>query len=147
MLTASVSYGQDTSLDRRAFLDAANAVASVVSSEYFDAAVGQRAAVHLREFATATTVADGSPAGLASIMTRELYAVTSDKHLAVTVRPALAPSTPTPAEARARRAAFENYGFRKVAILDGNIGYLDIRSFYRIDEARSTLDAAMRFLG
>ena len=145
-LTSSVSYGQDTSLDRRAFLDAAESVASVVSTEYFDAAVGQRAAAHLREFAAATTVGDGSPARLASIMTRELYAVTSDKHLAVSVRPAATPSAPAPAEARAKRAAFENYGFRAVTILDGNIGYLDIRTFYRIDEARSTLDAAMRFL-
>ena len=68
MLTSNVSYGQDKALDRRAFLDAAESIASVVSSEYFDAAVGGRAAAHLREFAAGVNIGDGSPARLASIM-------------------------------------------------------------------------------
>jgi len=147
LLHSSVSSGQDSTLDRRAFLDAVESVATVVSSEYFDAAVGQRAAAHLREFAAASPTAEGTPVTLASIMTRELYAATRDKHLAVVAtRRSATPSAPTPAEIRARRAASENFGFRDVAILDGNIGYLDIRTFYRIDEARATLDAAMQLL-
>ena len=146
ILAPSVSYGQDRTLDRRAFLDAVESVANVVSSEYFDASVGERAAAHLREFAAAAPIGDEPPARLAAIMTRELYATTKDKHLAVTVKPFVTTSGPTPAESRARRAAFENYGFRDVSILESNIGYLDIRTFYRIDEAGSTLDAAMRFL-
>ena len=147
MLLSSVTFGQDTTLDRRAVLDAVDSVATVVSNEYFDASVGQRAAAHLREFADAAPLAEQTPAALASIMTRELYAVTADKHLFVAAahRPPT-PSAPAPADARARRAAFENFGFRDVAILEGNIGYLDVRTFYRIDEARATLDAAMRFL-
>jgi hypothetical protein len=147
MLLSSVSFGQDRTLDRRAVLDTVDSIATVVSNEYFDASVGQRAAAHLREFADAASLAEQTPAALASIMTRELYAVTADKHLFVAAahRPATQ-SAPAPAEARARRAAFENFGFRDVAILEGNIGYLDVRTFYRIDEARATLDAAMRFL-
>jgi len=147
MLLSGVSDGQDRTLDRRAVLEAVDSIATVVSTEYFDETVGQRAAAHLREFAAASPIADATPAALASIMTRELYAATRDKHLAVAAtRLPATKSAPTSSEARTRRAAFENFGFRDVAILEGNIGYLDVRAFYRIDEARATLDAAMQFL-
>jgi len=39
-----------------------------------------------------------------------------------------------------------NFGFRKIEILDGNIGYLDLCSFSEADEAYETAAGAMSFL-
>jgi len=39
-----------------------------------------------------------------------------------------------------------NFGFHKIEILEGNIGYLDLRRFYHTDNASETAVAAMNFL-
>ncbi|XQF91761.1 hypothetical protein ACOBV8_20110 (plasmid) [Pseudoalteromonas espejiana] len=40
----------------------------------------------------------------------------------------------------------DNYGFKKVEMLDGNIGYLDIRVFSDSHLGGETLENAMKFL-
>ncbi|UXI68220.1 S41 family peptidase [Tahibacter amnicola] len=40
-----------------------------------------------------------------------------------------------------------NYGFEKLEILPGNIGYLKLNKFFPDDEARNTADHALGFLG
>jgi hypothetical protein len=143
----NTATAQESTLDRQAIVNAASAIAKVVSDEYFDPQAGARAATHLREYAVQTRETFATPDGLASAPTRELYASTRDKHLAVSVsRGDPSPAAPSPAETRARRAARENFWFRDVGILDDNVGYLDIRTFYRLNEARDTLDAALRFV-
>jgi len=142
---------QQTALDPQTVSEAVSSIAKVVSDEYFDPAVGERAAAHLREYVAHTTEPFATTNRLAAAVTRELYAATHDKHLAVTVvaPPAAsgsATSGATAAELRAARGARENFGFRQVSILDGNVGYIDLRTFYRLDEARATVDAAMRFV-
>jgi C-terminal processing protease CtpA/Prc len=54
----------------------------------------------------------------------------------------------TAAEREQEREALraENFGFRSVSILAGNVGYLDLRNFRRADLARETALAAMSFL-
>lgn len=44
------------------------------------------------------------------------------------------------------RTRFRNFGFEKVEILDGNIGYLNLRAFYPPENAGETAVAAMNFL-
>ena len=46
-------------------------------------------------------------------------------------------------EARGRR---ENFGVQRVEILAGNVGYLNLTAYYRPDEVRDTLSAAMQTL-
>jgi tetratricopeptide (TPR) repeat protein len=45
-----------------------------------------------------------------------------------------------------RRMRAENYGFVRVEVLEGNVGYLDFRFFAPVEEARETAAAAMRLL-
>jgi C-terminal processing protease CtpA/Prc len=40
----------------------------------------------------------------------------------------------------------QNYGFKKVEILSGNIGYIDLTGFFRKDNAEATVASAMGFL-
>ena len=80
-------------------------------------------------------------------LTEDLRSVSHDLHLAVL----WAPEPPAPeadeltAEdlARMRR---DNYGFRRVERLAGNVGYLKLDSFERADLGGATAVAAMGFL-
>jgi retinol-binding protein 3 len=45
-----------------------------------------------------------------------------------------------------RRNQRQNFGFKEVKILDGNIGYLDLRGFFDTDHGGETAVAAMNFL-
>jgi C-terminal processing protease CtpA/Prc len=81
------------------------------------------------------------------MLTRDLFEVTKDKHLAVGIVPdrsAAVISTATDdREARARRT---NFGVQAVEVLAGNVGYLNLTAFHRPEEAREALSAAMRRL-
>lgn len=114
--------------------------------------IGQKCANHL-----ASRMAEGSfdtvsdPEGFARLLTEELYSVTHDKHLRIRTRP----RTESAAEAddpflrayRQRQSAKEgNFGFAKAELLDGNVGYVDIRWFPPIEAARPTASAAMKFV-
>jgi hypothetical protein len=84
-----------------------------------------------------------SPAEFAEAITRGLQEITGDLHLRVfppsdQVRRARSSS---PAGMRAN-----NYGLKRVEVLDGNVGYIDVRGFSGEPEALERIDAAMAFL-
>jgi C-terminal processing protease CtpA/Prc len=86
---------------------------------------------------------------LAVRLTTDLRSVNSDKHLGVSViRPRTA-DEPVPAArqedhlAEARRS---NFGFQKVEILEGNVGYLELNAFVPLELGRDTAAGAMAFL-
>ena len=84
--------------------------------------------------------------------------VSKDKHTGFAYNPAMAEDIRTMmGQSEAERAKVrerqlgesrrDNFGFRKVEQLDGNIGYLDFREFASPDEAGPTAIAALNFLG
>lgn len=96
---------------------------------------------------------------LASALTNDLRTASKDLHLLVTYNPALEralknapplPSVelpelpPTPEQLTRNRQA--NYDFRKLEILNGNVGYLELRSFVDLNQSKDTAAAAMNFL-
>jgi len=87
-----------------------------------------------------------SETNLARRLTEDLRAISKDKHLGVTLAPKKAGGTahgPMPTGAEMRH---ENYAFRKVEILPGNIGYLKFDLFMDEDEAKKTGAGALAFL-
>jgi retinol-binding protein 3 len=123
----------------------------MIEQEYFDPAVG--AAVHAalrRSLAEGRYAGADSDAALAQLVNRDLFAATRDKHLNVEARldiPAQRErSAPQAEESRAMEVRRSNGGVRAVQILPGNVGYLDLSSFLRPEEAREPMATAMRFL-
>ncbi|RPI22667.1 MAG: peptidase [Acidobacteria bacterium] len=87
-------------------------------------------------------------------LTNDLQAVSKDKHLRVSYsfearpKPPENEGPPSPEE-RARFLKFArsvNFGFEKIERLEGNVGYLDLRSFMGTELAGETAVAAMNFL-
>ncbi|MEM9680853.1 MAG: S41 family peptidase [Bacteroidota bacterium] len=95
---------------------------------------------------------------LANQLTEDLRSVSKDKHLQVIYNPSIiARENARTDEDRANEEAEwiqtlirhlerDNYGFREVKILEGNVGYLDIREFNDPQYGGATLTNAMQFL-
>lgn len=152
-----------------------NAVAGRIRDLYFDPAAGDRIADGLEaESAAGAFDALTDPRDLAAALSRRLRPL--DAHFNVAFDPN-APTGPGPGPRPAVRAAGlppattttgepvrpvarpanpaearGHYGFRKVEILPGNIGYIDLRQFSNIDfdnpadPARRAADAALTFV-
>lgn len=95
------------------------------------------------------------PQQLASTLTADLQAVSKDKHLRVSFAPqqiAEQQQAVSPEDSIAflnryiDRMKRDNFGFKEVKIMAGNIGYLDLRSFSNVEYAGPTAVAAMNFL-
>ena len=121
-----------------------------MQDNYFDSALAGQIADSLRR-----RLADGeydiliTPKSLAEKLTGELFDLTRDKHLVVSVK-ATTESQTGSAHAndvdRTKRGQMENFGVQRVEILNGNVGYLNLISFYRPEEAGSAIAAAMHLV-
>jgi hypothetical protein len=124
-------------------------VADIVAREYMDGTVAIRLADALRRRLGAGQYSDlPTPDALAKQLTRDLAAESQDKHLAVTLLRGSSPtaSASTRISTRDENVRRANGGVRRVDILPGNVGYLNLVSFWRPEEAREPIGAAMRLL-
>ena len=128
-------------------------IAAAVRDSYVIPEAGQRMAELLRR-----QLASGAYDGLATLdaftekLTEDLRSVSHDKHLAVGWDPTPPPpetEEPPDADFEARMAAMmrrDNYCFRKVERLAGNVGYLKLDCFAPAELGGGTAAAAMGFL-
>lgn len=129
-----------------------NGVAAVIEENYFDASRAARIATDLRsaaargEFDTLR-----NPRELATALTARLEP--HDRHFNVQwSAPSAAPTTEPALTPAAFPPARGNYGVRRVEVLPGNIGYLDLRAFadFAFGEpdqpARRAIEAALQLL-
>lgn len=136
--------------------DRVESVAQAIEGGYFDAVQGARIAAQLRaaaargEFETFT-----DPRDLAAALTARLRSL--DGHFRVDWQAPDAPRRVSNAGARREAPAADpgrrvNYGIRRVEILPGNIGYLDLREFAHFEygradaPARRAIEAALQLL-
>jgi len=95
------------------------------------------------------------PQEFATTLTTDLRAISNDKHLRVMFAPeriAEQKQSVTPEDSIKLLNRYingmkrDNFGFKEVKILGGNVGYLDLRSFSNVEYAGETAVAAMNFL-
>lgn len=145
----SLAAAQDTASTVRA-------LGEVLKREYIDIDVASKADAALQRALAEGRYANAStPEALVPLLNRDLRDVTHDKHIWVEIvpppapPPAEPPAARSPADADAARAEGvrrSNAGVRRVEILRGNVGYLDLSNFFRPEEARDTIVLAMRLL-
>jgi hypothetical protein len=121
---------------------------------YFDRAVAEKIAAHVRERQKAGAYdALDDPAEFARLLTIHLREVNADLHLSVRYSPEpmperRAPSQPTPAEITAQRdrAAAVNFGFTELKMLRARVGYVRFDAFHPVRWSKPMLDTALAFL-
>ena len=126
-------------------------LAKALRDRYVFPDVGAQAAQKIEQQAAGGAYAGLGRPQLAEALTRDLREVAHDKHLGVMARPprgaAAAPSREQREAEELRRMARDNFGVRKVEILPGNVGYLDLRFFPPAAAGGPTAIAAMNVLG
>ncbi len=92
-----------------------------------------------------------SAKALSELLTKQLYEVAHDKHLAVNYHSQTIPPMPaglpqgiSPTFLRMLKKG--NFGFEKVERLSGNIGYLQVKGFIGSEVGGAVVEGAMRFL-
>jgi len=130
-----------------------------MTEKYVDAEIGQDMARHVlsrHEEGAYDAAADVN--SFCSALTSDLRSISNDNHLFVFYSPEEAREVAADKELlpeeeieEIKKQAYEsarreNFGFRKVEILDGNVGYLDLDFFSSIENGADTAVAAMAFL-
>jgi C-terminal processing protease CtpA/Prc len=88
----------------------------------------------------------------AAALTESVQSVNKDKHMRIRVNPSYEAQPNTPERRieeqldRIERSREWSYGFNTVKILEGNIGYLDLRGFAGLENAQTSADAAMALM-
>jgi len=138
-----------TKLEGKALEAAIEELASVVEQHYVFPEPAHAMAENLRARLWQGAYELPDLDALAARLTSDLRGVQHDLHLSVVRLPPRAVAEPDPA-ARRRQAEDDarrsNFGFTKVEILDGNVGYLELRGFLPAEVARDSAAAAMAFL-
>ncbi len=99
---------------------------------------------HFEQFETDETFAEA--------LTESVQSINKDKHMRIRAnrRYEAAPNTPEhrieEQLARIERSRRQNYGFSSVQLLEGNVGYLDLRGFAGLESGKEHADAAMALL-
>lgn len=130
-------------------------VLDALSSKYVFPELAAKMVAAVKEHAKKKEYDDiASSQQLAQKLTEHLQAVSRDKHLRVVFRAESLPAhfdedkPPTPEQMEEMRTeeGSVNFGFECVRRLEGNIGYLDLRSFTPPDLSADVSGAAMKFL-
>ena len=131
----------------------AGGVATAYAQRYVYPSRGAAAASLLRTNASAGTYDHLQDAALAARLTADLRSVLHDLHAYVRYAPDVLPPAgtseqPNPEEVAAQRERerMHGYGIARVAVLPGNVGYLDLRAFAGDPKTIDALDGAMRVL-
>jgi C-terminal processing protease CtpA/Prc len=99
------------------------------------------------------SITDGAVFG--QVLTRDLQSVSSDKHLRVNFNPEysarlkeMEEKNVNPEEEKefVENMKYENFAFKKVERLDGNIGYIDFRNFAPSKYSKDVVAATMEFI-
>lgn len=134
-----------------------DSISNILANSYVFPDVGEKISKHLKDKGSSGAYSEISdPIKFAQILTEDVRAINNDKHLRVSFAPEriaewsidLSPEDSMAVVERERRVAHaNNYGFKEVKILDGNIGYLNLTAFYGVSEKSGSIaEAAMNFL-
>lgn len=125
------------------------AIAVALEDNYVFPDIGAKMAAMLREKAAQDAyIGKAAPGDFARTVTEDLRDICKDKHLGVRLgeRPDFHGGGPMRRRGSAEDARRENYGFRQVELLPGNIGYIRFDEFNPSEDAMQTAAAAMAFV-
>lgn len=131
-------------------------IAELMKANYVFPKKGEEMAEQLTSHLSSGTYNSiNDPVKFANLLTEQLIDITQDKHIRVRFAPEVVKSIENEstddgaqqeAEKRLQQLKRVNFGFEKIDILAGNIGYLKLNNFFDTETAGDTAVAAMNFL-
>jgi retinol-binding protein 3 len=160
LLLSSFAFAQEKVLiDAKTKKEVVNKVAKIMQEKYVFADIGEKMAKHILQLdkkCAYDSFSEVKP--FCTKLTSDLREISNDKHIFVFYSPeetyqvkAFKKNLPEEEIKKINDLSFENdrrknFGFRKVEILDGNIGYLDLQYFASADIFEEKLIGVMNFL-
>jgi len=134
-----------------------DSISNILEREYVFADIGLQISEHLKmKLSSGNYKGITDPFEFANVLTEDVRSINKDLHLRVNFNPQMITQQQNNITAADSLAYMEeqikagkraNHGFQEVKILEGNIGYLNLRGFYGVDEySGATAEAAMNFL-
>lgn len=138
-------------LDKETRVRVVESIGAELEANYVFPDVAAKCAKHLvSELAAGKYDSFTTNGSFANRLTEDLQTISKDLHMRVMHQPERAQvQREDPFRARQQRLEAmrkANYGFEKVEIMNGNVGYLDLRSFSDLGHGRKTAAAAMAYL-
>ena len=147
---------QASTVDKKEQTEVIEAISKQLQDNYIFPKVANKMATHIRkQHKKGKYKKLLKPKEFANQLTKDLLSISKDKHIRVMFNPEAiarqnqavsAEEQETLRQNHIKQAKKNNFGFNEVKILNGNIGYLDLRSFSDTSYASETAVAAMNFL-
>lgn len=123
----------------------------IIENYVFPEIAEQNAAYIQKQLATGKYNEINYASELATQLTKDLQYVNHDKHMEVRVNKLQKPKSEhkqsgNPYLDYLKQEQKENYGFKKIEILEGNVGYIDFRYFSGFDAAKDTVDGILKVI-
>ncbi|MEL7222684.1 MAG: S41 family peptidase [Bacteroidota bacterium] len=128
-------------------------LSQLMNDRYVFPEVAQQTATHLsKQLAAGHFDQFEDDESFAKALTESVQSINKDKHMRIRANPPYVAPANTPERiieerlSRISRSRRGNYGFNTVQVLEGNVGYLDLRGFAGLENAQASADAAMKLL-
>jgi retinol-binding protein 3 len=151
----TLTAGSDK-MDAETKTSAINKIADLLDKNYVFTEVGKQMGELVKsKLKTGEYDKIEDPMQFCMLVTQDLQSVSKDKHVNLRINPQMAeqlmkqPSEPTDTTIpifQLDDMKRNNYGFRKIEILPGNIGYINLTGFNTMRNTKPTLTAAMKFI-
>jgi hypothetical protein len=151
IITASLMHAQSATLDQATGRAVIERVLKEIAAGYIfsEKAPDIAQEIHKREGSGAYDTASGEE--FARRLTKDLQSAAHDLHFEIDYFSEVLPQEPTASAGPTREERFDagkddNYGFRKIEILKGNVGFIAFDTFHRAEAIGQALAAAMDFV-
>ena len=146
----------NTSLDSKTKSEAVNKIAKLLDENYVFPDKAKQMGDYIKsQLKNSTYDTINDPMLFAELLTMDLQSITHDKHLRIAFNPEAVKELK---ELEKKTGSFddepmfieqmkrENYGFKEIKILPGNIGYIDFRNFAPSKISKQTVASVMNFV-
>jgi C-terminal processing protease CtpA/Prc len=151
---SSAAQSKDVEINMEQRKEVVERISNIIIENYVFPKVAQKNASFLQKQFKSGQYSGLTDAGkFAEKLTIDLQKINHDKHMVVRVKK---PQKTLPEQnkkqsispylAYLKQEQKENYGFKKIEILEGNIGYVDFRYFSGFDLAKETVDGVLKVI-
>ncbi|MEH6395151.1 S41 family peptidase [Pseudoalteromonas sp.] len=152
VIFSSVTQSKSIELNKEQRKEVIEGISKIIIENYVFPKVAQKNANFIQEqFKSGKyrEIIDASK--FAEQLTIDLQKINHDKHMEVRVKK---PQKSQPEQMQSsnpyleylKQEQKENYGFKKIEILEGNVGYIDFRYFSGFDSAKETVDGVLKVI-
>ncbi len=152
VIFSSVAQSKGIELNKEQRKEVVEGISKIIIENYIFPKIAQKNANFIQEQFKSGEYNEIIDAGkFAEQLTIDLQKINHDKHMEVRVKK---PQKSQPEQKQSsnpyleylKQEQKENYGFKKIEILEGNIGYIDFRYFSGFDSAKETVDGILKVI-